>query len=345
MTDELKKEWISVVECSDVYLYGAKKMAEKLYTLISILGKGYKNQIKGFLVTDGKENVQELCGLPVHDVHVFQDKSVRILVPHMGIYKEQIVDTLNLLGFYNVFSVCKLLERTLQEEREAIDNIKVGWETYNKKAEIDKLRDISIREKIIDILQKGQPDFGGIKPYQSLELIGLDGIRPTEYRIREYGLREILNAKHNVLDIGCNSGFLDIAISDLVQSVTGIEYDENLVNVANVVKDYLKALNCTFYQGDFVNWYKNTNIHYNAIFSFAVHHWLDISSKEYVVMIDKLLAMEGYLWFESHVYKEDFEYHECCKEFEKLNYRRLFEKKIKDDGIQEREFVLFQKRR
>lgn len=343
MTNELKNEWTSVIDYSDIFLYGAKKTAEELYDFISSMG--YKERVKGFLVSDGANNESQLCGLQVYDIHDFDKKEARIIVPHMGVYKEQISSLLSSLGFSNIFLVSSLMERTRQEERDNMYQIyrKVGLETYNEKLEDEKQRDASIREKVINILQEGQPDFGGIKPYQSLELIGLDGIRPTEYRIREYGLRNILNSQHDVLDIGCNSGFLDITISGLVHSVTGIEYEESLVKAANLVKDYLNVSNCSFYHGDFNDWYKNANTGYSVIFSFAIHHWLNIIPKEYVAMLNRLLYTHGYLCFESHVYETDPEFYECCKEFKSLDYKIICEKRIKDDGLREREFILFQK--
>lgn len=343
MTHELTNEWISIVDYPDLYLYGAKKTAESLYDLI--VNMGYKEHIKGFLVTDGANNEKQLCGLPVYDVHSFKNKDARILVPHKGVYKKQISDLLNSLGFSNIFFVFQIMDRTSLEERGYIasDNRKVGWEIYDKKSEDEKMIDASIRNAVVSILQEGQPDFGGIIPYQSLELIGLEGIRPTEYRIREYELRKILKSQHDVLDIGCNSGFFDIIVSDLVHSVTGIEYDKSLVKVADLVKDYLKVSNCTFYHGDFNDWYKKTNTRYDVIFSFAIHHWLNLAPQEYVAIIDNLLNVQGYFVFESHVASIDTEFYECCEELKRLDYKIICEKKINDSGLQERQYVLWQK--
>lgn len=343
MTNELKNEWISVINYSDIFIYGAKKTAEGLYDFISSMG--YRDHVKGFLVSDGANNDPQLCGLSVYDIHEFDQKAGRVLVPHVGVYRKQISSLLSSLGFSNVFFVSTLMERI---QLEKIDNMhweheKAGWETYDEKSEYEKQRDTSVREKIMNILQEGRPDFGGIKPYQSMELIGLKGVRPTEYRIREYGLRDILNSQHDVLDIGCNSGFLDITISNLVHSLTGIEYDESLIKAANLAKDYLGVSNCSFYHGDFNDWYKNTNAKYSVIFSFAIHHWLNLTSKEYTAMLNKLLVSHGYLCFESHIYDADPEFYECCKELEDLNYKVICKKRIKDDGLHEREFVLFQK--
>lgn len=343
MTDELKKEWDTVLGQPDLYIYGAAKTAEKLYEFIKQMG--YQENVKGFLVTDSEENVEEMFDLPVKCVRLFDNKSVAILVPHMGIYRKQICELLESLAFHNVYQVGQLRAKTAQEERKyvTLGHENIGWEIYEQKSEKEKERDAGIREQVLSLLEEGNPDFGGVKPYQSLEMIGLRGIRPTEYRIREYELRQILKEQDDVLDIGCNSGFLDISIAKEVRSVTGVEYDGSLVNIANLVADYLGISNCLFYNVDFNQWYRSADTSYNAIFSFAIHHWLNLDSKEYVTIIDRLLRRGGYVCFESHIYGADIEFDECYKEFLELGYSIVCEKKINDDGLQERQFVLFRK--
>lgn len=343
MTDELKMKWDAVLGFPELYLYGAAKTAEKLYQLISDMG--YGSHIKGFLVTDGQKNVAELCGLPVVEIFSFNNKNVRILVPHLGIYKEQICSLLETLGFQNVSYIGQLSECTsmARNGHTGSNDNNPAWEAYQQKSESEKSSDKAIREQILHILQEGQPDFGGIKPYQSMEQIGLEGIRPTEYRIDFYGLRQILGKEYDVLDIGCNSGFLDLSISDLVHSVTGIEYDSSLAEAANLVKNYLGISNCHFYNEDFNVWKKGAASSYHVIFSFAIHHWLNLSPTDYVASIDKLLKPGGYLCFESHIYGADAEFDECYKKFLELGYHIDCEKKLNDDGTQERLYVLFQK--
>lgn len=344
MTAELKREWDIILTHPEIYVYGAAKTAEKLYEFI--VSMGYKDNVKGFLVTNGETNVKELCELPVIDVHYFNNKKAHILVPHVGIYRDQICSLLENLNIRNVCLIDKLREQTFLEERERTAlKVTTGWELYEQKTEAEKEKDGKIREQILDILREGQPDFGRIKPYQSLELIGLEGIRPTEYRIRQYGLRNILNKEDDVLDIGCNSGCLDVSIAEMVHTVSGIEYDESLVKAANMIADYLEISNCMFYNKDFNIWLRDTGINakYSIIFSFAIHHWLNIPPAKYVEIIDKLLKTGGFLCFESHIYGADVEFDECYKKFLKLGYQIICEKKIKDDGVQERLYVLFKK--
>lgn len=333
MTNKTKREWDLIIK-QEVYIYGAAKTAETLYSFI--LQQGC--EIKGFLVTERKNNPEQMFGLTVEDIHDFSDKDACILVPHMGLYKEQILDLLNKLNFKNVYFVDQLITRTKLEERGFITE-----EADETEAEIQKDENSLMRAKILHILKEGAPDFGGVIPYQSLELIDMKGIRPTEDRIQEYRLREMLNAGDDVLDIGCNTGFFDMSIAGLVHSVTGIEYDRNLVKVAEMVKDYLKITNCYFYNSDFNEWRKEISTTYNVIFSFAIHHWLNICPQEYVTVLDNLLKKGGYICFESHIYGVDDEFYECCKEFQRLRYQIICDKKINDNGLQERQYILLQK--
>lgn len=336
MTSATKMEWESIIN-QNIYIYGAAKTAINLHSFI--INQGYKS-IKGFLVTDKRNNPTQLLNLPVIDIHMFEDKEANILVPHLGTYKEQISHLLKSLDFVNVYLVGQLMTKTLWEEKRIIR------ETGRTKSGVNQKRlnkDKEIRKYILKLLKDSSPDFGGVVPYQSMEMIGLEGMRPTEYRIQEYCLKEILKPKDNVLDIGCNLGFLDMSIADCVHSVTGIEYDKNLVKVGELVRDYLNITNCSFYNGDFNNWCRQTSMTYNVIFSFAIHHWLNLSPQKYVEILDKLTQKKGYICFESHIYGTDDKFNECCKRFQELAYKVICDKKINDSGLQEREYILLQK--
>lgn len=344
MKEESRQKWLVIFAHTNIFIYGAGKTAENLYQFASDMG--YREHIRGFLVSDASENVESLCGLRVYDVHSFTEKEIRILIPHMGVYKEQILALVGSLGFHDVILTGQLMAQCRLEERESIvvPHKKIGWEEYESKSEAEKEKDAQLRKEIARILKEGNPDFGGVVPYQSLEVIGLEGDRPTEYRIRQYGIREILRAEDRVLDIGCNTGFIDISVSPLADSVTGIEYDCNLVTIAEIVKEYLKIKNCFFWQGDFKEWLKeNRNQQYDVICSFAIHHWLDMSAEKYTATIDALLKPGGYLCFESQVYETDAEFIECRKNFEQLDYVPLREIMINDDGMYERQYVLYRK--
>lgn len=337
MTDKTKREWDMIIS-QQVYIYGAANTAVTLYQFI--LEQGYKS-VKGFLVTEMKDNPEQLLDLPVEDIHSFNNKEAHILVPHLGVYKEQISKLLDSLGYKNVYLIGQLMSKTQLEENETFRN---NSKKYMKEQKTDlKNENMHIQRQILDILKETSPDFGGVMPYQSLELIGLEGMRPTEYRIQEYGLREVLKAEDDVLDIGCNLGFFDISIANLVHSVTGIEYDPSLVKAAKLVMEYLRVSNCTFYNGDFNDWLKDKHVTYDVIFSFAIHHWLNIAPRKYVAILNRLLRKDGYICFESHIFGKDPEFDECYEEFQRLGYRTISIKNINDNGLQERQYILLQK--
>lgn len=333
MAGATKREWDEILR-QDIYVYGAAKTAERIYNFLSERG----GKVKGFLVTERKDNPAQLLDLPVEDIHVFKNKEACILVPHLGTYKEEIAALLESLGFGNVYLIAQLMARTMLEESEGCAS-----SDYVCENEADDGHS-GIRKQILEILQEGIPDFGGVVPYQSLEMIGLKAGRPTEKRIEEYGLRQILKAEDDVLDIGCNSGFFDILVAGLVHSVTGVEYDKTLVRVGELVRDYLKVPNCVFYNGDFKEWYKRTDRKlYNVIFSFAIHHWLDLSPQDYCVILDSLLKEEGYICFESHIYGMDEEADKCRQKLLEMGYQIICDKKVSDGGTEEREYILFKK--
>lgn len=331
MTGTVNGEWNEILS-QDVYVYGAAKTAERIHNFL--LERGGK--VKGFLVTEGNDNPSQLLGLPVEDIHVFENKEACVLVPHMGTYKEEIARLLESLGFGNVYMIAQLIARTaLEESEDYIFSVNMCEENDEHSG---------IRKQILEILHEGIPDFGGVMPYQSLEMIGLKGGRPTEKRIQEYGLQEILKAEYDVLDIGCNSGFFDILVAKQVHSVTGVEYDKSLVKVGELVRDYLKVPNCVFYNGDFKEWYKQTDMEtYDVIFSFAIHHWLDLSPQEYCVVLDSLLKEEGYICFESHIYGMDEEADKCRQKLLEMGYQIICDKKVSDGTSEEREYILFKK--
>jgi len=341
MNKYLMDEWKNILSDCQLYIYGAKKTAERFYEFIESIG--YKENVKGFLVTDKKDNPIEIAGLPVIEARSMGKRNARILVPHAGKYKEQILNLLQKLGFSDVVSVSILRDRTWYDGNvNPYDD--VGTEIYIKKGEYEKAMDAALRNRIYEILENGQPDFGAIKPYQSMEKIGLRGVRPTTYRVSRYGMNELLNQSMDVLDIGCNTAFIDMTVAEQIKTITGIEYDHSLVKIAEMVRDYLKISNCTIVNTDFDTWYnENRNLSYDVIFSFAIHHWLDLSPDTYVSRLHHLLRADGYLFMESHV-ESDTEYEKCLYLMEKMGYEVIKTGLIKDDGISERKFAVLRKK-
>lgn len=110
----------------------------------------------------------------------------------------------------------------------------------------------ALKAEITNLLGKNQ-DFGRGNFYQSLPILNIVGQRDTAERIKLYGLNEIISSEKDVLDIGCNIGFFDLAIAPQVKSIDGIEYNSALVEIGKCVKKYLNYDNVEFLCMDFKN--------------------------------------------------------------------------------------------
>ena len=181
--------------------------------------------------------------------------------------------------------------------------------------------------------------------YQSFPMLGIRGERPTDVRINEYGLNEILSKDMDVLDIGCNIGFLDMEISSKVRSVTGIEYNEEAAQLSKRISKKLGILNAGFIGADFKKWGLSCHRKYDFIFSFAVHKWIGLKPDEYADMINNLLKENGCVIFESHSLSSHKNFDDYINAFEERNLVVQRRKPINDDGKTEREFVLLRKKK
>ncbi len=347
MIDEtvLQENWKKLFDTEqDIYIYGAKKTALKIWNLAKQIKK--QEKIRGFLVTSRADNPDFLEGLPVLEASALEKKDCAVFVPHLGIYKEEILSHLKQLGYQNVFPVGQFIF-LLKEHDQIIDEyVQLAkmqeHEIIKKKTVEEQTRDVLFRKQIREILQEGNPDFGKLDFYQSLEQIGIYGTRPTLYRINRYGLNSLLKTYMKVLDIGCNCGFFDLQLSAQVNEIVGIEYDKTLWEIAKKTQEYLKVKNCCFKKIDFKEWYKNNINQYDFILSLAIHSWLNISSSEYVEMLDKILRDGGYICFESHEYDSDLMFEECSMLWKK-KYETVNQGDIRDNVYAKRKFIIFQK--
>lgn len=345
--NSMEQEWKRIFDTDkDYYLYGAALNANRM--LIMAKKTGVISKIKGCLVSR-RDNNPKYCErikvMPIADLH---NKDAVILIPHMGKQREDILNLLKQYGFGHIVSVNKyyvLVDWKLKEEICDICMEKarqVEREMFENKTREDMDNDLSIYQKVIEMMQNQAVGFGGQVPYQSFERMGIPGVRPSQYRIIKYGLENILESGHNVLDIGCNVGFLDMSVAEMVHSVTGVEYEGNLVDVANLVKKYLGMENCFFIHKDFDSWYMENTKSYDVVFSFAIHHWLNLAPSEYMDRIDKILKKGGFICMESHV-GEDSEYKKCLEDLLGRGYCMYIKGNIMDDAMREREWCLIKK--
>lgn len=347
MNDELLKEWQRVVGNKNFFVYGAGKTAERVYE--ELTKYGLQNRLTGFVVTDKSQNPEAVCGKQVYQIDEITDKTLLILVPHVGVYARQIAQTLDSMGFLNWVNIADIREKEKVVPVAENPFAAVGMEHYYEKAPEELRKDERIRAHVKELLTAGKPDFGGLEPYQSLELIGLHGKRPSTYRIHRYQMAKYLKTTYDVLDIGCNTAFLDITVAPSVKSVTGVEYDASLTEVGKYVCEELNCRNVSIQNMDFDTWYSgNSSKSFDAVFSFAIHHWLNLSAEEYADRLNILLKQDGYLWLESHGEGGDPEYFDLIHLLSDKGYSTLLDEQIADDGRKDdietcRRFVLLQK--
>jgi len=138
--------------------------------------------------------------------------------------------------------------------------------------------------------------------YQGWDKIFITGLRSTDSRIQEYKIEKYLNEKSTVLDIGCNTGFVSLALANKVKKIYAIDHNVHLINIGKIVSNYLGINNVDFIVGDVFN-IKN-NVRFDQIWSFASHDTNDkginIGLPLFFDRLDQLLKDKGTIVFESH---------------------------------------------
>ena len=139
------------------------------------------------------------------------------------------------------------------------------------------------------------------KFYQSFMELNIDGERSTENRIKQYKLNSYFSNEKNALDIGCNSGFFSLMISDDLKNIDGVEINPFLIDMGNEVKQFIKNTNCSCFVTSFEKY--SSDKKYDLIFSLANDETIDGNTKftfeEYIEKIFNLLLKNGILIFES----------------------------------------------
>ena len=137
--------------------------------------------------------------------------------------------------------------------------------------------------------------------YQGYSRIKWYGLRETTNRINSYNLIFYMKKDWNILDIGCNMGFISCELSPYVNHIDAIEVNPYLINIGKETSKFLKIDNIDFFATKFENFNKKG---YDAILSFANHHTGDgltsISIEQYFKKIFNILKKQGLLFFESH---------------------------------------------
>jgi len=143
-------------------------------------------------------------------------------------------------------------------------------------------------------------DYGEGMFYQSIPAIKLCGLRNSQKRVKKLRLNNYLLDK-TVLDIGTNIGAIPITSEKVFKEFIGIDYNLNLIEIANKVRDYLNIEKLQFIYGDFLEY--NFDKKFDVVLSLANHTTYDkgISDANYYFeKIDEILIKGGILILESH---------------------------------------------
>ena len=147
----------------------------------------------------------------------------------------------------------------------------------------------------------GSYDYGHGYFYQSCAELKVTGYRCSEARIAEMELERLVKGK-SVLEIGCNAGFIAVALAKEAASIDAFEINPYLIGVANLAKDYLGRSRANFFTSSFEDFEPSKA--YEVVLSFANHSTFDNNTKhaveEYFQKCKRCLAPGGLLLFESH---------------------------------------------
>ena len=80
-----------------------------------------------------------------------------------------------------------------------------------------------------------------------------------------YHVKRYLKTTDEVLDIGCNCGFLDIQLNEYVKSIKGIDVESLFIEIANRTKEYVGVSNVQFAVMDFKEEVKNEVLQTEAV--------------------------------------------------------------------------------
>lgn len=144
-------------------------------------------------------------------------------------------------------------------------------------------------------------DYGEGYLYQGFRRLNFSGLRDTDTRINEMRLSALLKGR-NVLEIGCNTGFLCLAASKYARFIYALDINPYLIDIGNRCREFLginnvKLLNCAF--EDLKHSQK-----FDTVLSFANHSTYDKNTrfklKEYFQQCYDYLIDGGEFLFESH---------------------------------------------
>jgi len=145
-------------------------------------------------------------------------------------------------------------------------------------------------------------DYGEGYFYQSYPDLSIRGFRDTSFRYDLYKLPSILNKDMDVLDIGCNAGFLSLMMAKNCLHVDAFDNNPFLIRIAERCQIYEGIDNVSFSASSYEDF--KINKKYSLILSLANHHTFDGNMRpkfrKYMEKIRSMIQDNGQLIFESH---------------------------------------------
>ncbi len=161
---------------------------------------------------------------------------------------------------------------------------------------------LALHDRLRSLSRASSQDYGTYGFYQGFWALRLPGQRPVEARLESYGLTDRLDDGMDVLDIGCNCGFLSLSVAPHVRSVTGVEIDPRMVEVARHAAGHLGQGNVAFQQGSFKDFLARSTAagrRFDAVIATAVHMHVGLDIATFGAAVAELLRPGGMVLLES----------------------------------------------
>ncbi len=137
-----------------------------------------------------------------------------------------------------------------------------------------------------------------LRTYQGFKELGILGKRPSEIRFEHYDLSSILRREMNVLDLGCNVGFLSTLIARRVNKVTAVDIGETYLELGRFTAAHLGLQNLEFLKDSVPK--LSLSEKFDLVLSFAVHGWSKMKFPDYLQRLKYFSKKDGLILFESH---------------------------------------------
>jgi len=144
-------------------------------------------------------------------------------------------------------------------------------------------------------------DYGVGYLYQSSPLLGLRGFRDTGARVGQMSLSQALQGRA-VLEIGCNSGFLALALATGTRRYVAFDNNPYLIELAQLAQREA-GIGAVEFRVSTIE-ALGTDEQFEVVLSFANHSTWDgnmtLALEDYFSKVHRLLVPGGRLYFESH---------------------------------------------